>query len=79
VKIVKMREAKTHLSRLVRQLRSGAETEIVISVGGEPAARLLPYGSRVRRALGIDNGLISIARDFDAADATIAKLFHGKR
>jgi len=79
MKIVKMHEAKTHLSRLVQQLRAGAETEIVIAVGGEPAARLLPYVSRGIRTLGMDEGLVSMTGDFDAADATIARLFRGKR
>jgi prevent-host-death family protein len=79
MKTVNMHEAKTHLSRLVQQLRSGAESEIVIAVSGEPAARLVPYAGRGQRTLGIDEGLVTLAPDFDEVDATIVKLFKGKR
>jgi antitoxin (DNA-binding transcriptional repressor) of toxin-antitoxin stability system len=72
-----MNEAKMHLSRLIQQLRSGAEAEIVIGVADEPVARLVPYESHGIRTLGIDKGLVSMARDFDASDATIAKLLRG--
>jgi antitoxin (DNA-binding transcriptional repressor) of toxin-antitoxin stability system len=37
---VNMLEAKTHLSRLVEAIESGAETEIIIARNGKPAARL---------------------------------------
>lgn len=72
-----MHEAKTHLSRLVRQISDGSEQEIVIAVDGRPAARLLPYAGRGRRNLGIDEGLITISEDFDAVDRTVAALFEG--
>ena len=72
-----MHEAKTHLSRFVREIREGQEPEIIIAVGNTPAARLVPYLGSSRRVLGIDRGLIEIADDFDAADAQIADLFEG--
>jgi len=78
MKTVKMYEAKTDLSKFVRLPRTGAEEEIVITLGGKPAARLVPYVGQVGRTLGIDAGLVSIAADFDAADATIEKMFQGK-
>jgi len=79
MKTVKMHEAKTHLSKLVQQLRTGAEKEIVIAIGGKPAARLLPYAGRGSRTLGIDEGLVSMAADFDSTDASIERLFRGAR
>jgi len=79
MKLVKMLEAKTHLSRLVKQVRTGAEREIVIAVGGQPAARIVPVGGSMRRPLGMDAGLVSMAPDFDAPDVKIARLFEGRR
>jgi antitoxin (DNA-binding transcriptional repressor) of toxin-antitoxin stability system len=77
MKTVNMHEAKTQLSALVRDLRAGNESEIVIALAGEPAAKLVPVGKPAPRQLGIDRGLITIAPDFDAVDAQIANLFEG--
>ena len=81
-----MHEAKTHLSRFVRELREGKEPEIIIAVGNTPAARLVPYVGSARRVLGVDRGLIEMTDDFDDVDKEIADLFkgdasrrHGKR
>lgn len=79
MKIVKMHAAKTHLSRLVKAVASGEEPEIVIAVGSKLAARLVPVRGRAARPLGLDEGRISLAADFDAADPKIASLFTGKR
>jgi prevent-host-death family protein len=40
--VVNMLEAKTHLSRLVEAIESGAEAEVIIARNGKPAARLVP-------------------------------------
>lgn len=72
-----MHQAKSMLSALVRELRSGAENEIVIAIDGTPAAKLVPLGGRPRRVLGTDHGLVRIADDFDAPNDEIAKLFEG--
>lgn len=77
MKIVNIHEAKTHLSALIRELRDGAEPEIVIALAGTPAAKLVPVGEATPRNLGLDRGLIAIATDFDAVDAEIAALFEG--
>ncbi len=77
-KPVNIHEAKTHLSRLVQSLRDGTASEIVIAVGGEPAARLIPYGSDFSRRLGMDRGLVHIADDFDSDNASVAELFAGR-
>lgn len=70
-----MHEAKTTLSYLVSQLKSGAESEIVISISNTPAARLIPYGSPPQRVLGIDDGLFAIPDSFDDNDEALADLF----
>jgi antitoxin (DNA-binding transcriptional repressor) of toxin-antitoxin stability system len=77
MKTVSMHEAKTHLSRLVRDVRMGREPEIIIAVGKVPAARLVPFAGASRRVLGTDRGLIRLAPDFDAVDEEIADLFEG--
>jgi len=62
---VGVHEAKTHLSRLLQRVAAGEE--IVITRGGEPIARLVPIESGARkRVLGLDEGKIWIADDFDA-------------
>jgi antitoxin (DNA-binding transcriptional repressor) of toxin-antitoxin stability system len=51
---VNMLEAKTHPSRLVEAIETGAETEVVIARNGRPVARLtaLPGPERPRRLGG---------------------------
>lgn len=79
MKTVKIHEAKTHLSRLVRAISEGTEREIVIAIGDRPVAKLVPIGQTARRELGMDRGLVKIAPDFDAPEvnAAIAALFEG--
>jgi len=78
MKTVNMHEAKTDLSRLVRELREGVQQEVIIALDGVPAARLLPYGPPPPRVLGIDRGLIKIAPDFDSPNDEIAAMFEGR-
>jgi len=78
MKRVNMHEAKTNLSGLVREVREGSETEVVICVAGRPAAKIVPITGRPTRKLGVDRGLISIAPDFDAVNEEITALFEGR-
>jgi len=73
-KMVNIHEAKTNFSRLIQSIRDGSEREIIIAVGGKPAARLVPYQSP-KRPLGMDEGLGWISDDFDAEDDEINALF----
>jgi antitoxin (DNA-binding transcriptional repressor) of toxin-antitoxin stability system len=77
-KTVNIHEAKTHLSRLVQSIRDGSAREVVIAVGGKPSARLVPYGPVKERPLGMDEGLVYIADDFDSDNERIAALFYGE-
>jgi prevent-host-death family protein len=61
---VSIHEAKTHLSRLLRQVTAGEE--IVIAKAGRPIARLVPVEPQRRRVLGRDAGLFEVPEDFDA-------------
>jgi prevent-host-death family protein len=62
---VNVREAKTHLSRLL--MRVAQSEEIVIARAGKPIARLVPVEPKPRcRILGQDEGLFEVPDDFDA-------------
>jgi prevent-host-death family protein len=75
---VNMLEAKSHLSRLVEAVETGAEAEVIIARNGRPAARLVaiksaPTGKRI----GIAKGKFTVPDDIDADEAAIAALFAG--
>ena len=72
--IVNMHEAKSSLSRLVAQVAEGEE--VVIAKAGKPVARLVKY-ERAPRKLGLLEGKIWIADDFDEPDEELIALFEG--
>jgi prevent-host-death family protein len=75
---VSVREAKTHLSRLLQRVAAGEE--IVIANAGVPVARLVPIEpSRSRRQLGMDEGKIWMSDDFDAPSPELEALFCGTK
>ncbi len=64
-KQVNIHEAKTHLSKLLAQLKE--DEEIIIAKAGKPIARLVPLIERLaRRSPGSAKGKMTIASDFDA-------------
>lgn len=73
---VNVHEAKTHLSRLLRQVAAG--DEITISRAGVPVAKLIAAGARSNvRPMGMDRGKIWMADDFDRSDPKLEALFYG--
>ncbi len=61
---VNIRQAKTHLSRLVKQAASGKE--IIIAKAGKPIARLVPYVAKGKpHRPGQLRGKIRIKKSFD--------------
>ena len=63
--MVNVHEAKTHLSKLLEQVRMGEE--VVIAKSGKPVARLVAIeGPRKRREPGSAKGTLSYSDDFDA-------------
>ncbi len=63
--ILKLYDAKTHLSSLVERAAKGEE--FIIAKGDQPMARLVPLAKRgLRRAPGGWEGRIEITDDFDA-------------
>ncbi len=75
---VSLFDAKTHLSRLVEQIASGQESEIVISRNGKPVARMLPIPADATRRIGIARGEFEVPDDIDQDNAEVAELFLGK-
>ncbi len=64
-KIIKLYDAKTHLSDLVERAANGEE--FIIAKGDEPKARLVPIMKQARqRVPGEWEGRVWIADDFDA-------------
>jgi prevent-host-death family protein len=67
-------EAKSRLSELIREARSG--TDVVILRNGEPVAKLVPWPpARPARAFGIWSGEIVVHDDLVAPDPDLAELF----
>ena len=64
-KIIKLYQAKTHLSDLVERAAQGEE--FIIAKGDEPKARLIPVARKSRqRVPGAWEGRVWISEDFDA-------------
>jgi prevent-host-death family protein len=64
-KTVNVHEAKTHLSKLLEQVRQGEE--VIIAKAGRPVARLIAVRQKPgRRKPGGAKGTLSYADDFDA-------------
>jgi prevent-host-death family protein len=74
---VNVHKAKTHFSRLLQRVADGEE--VTIARAGVPVARLVriePPGGR--RPMGMDDGKIEMAEDFDAPlPADLLSLFLG--
>jgi prevent-host-death family protein len=77
---VSLFDAKTHLSRLVEDLVSGKEDEIVISRHGKPAVRVMPLRRNdVSKRLGLARGRFKVPANIDRANDAIARLFLDQR
>lgn len=74
---VSLFDAKTHLSRLIDQIVSGAENEIVISRNGKPVARVVPIQTDASRRVGLARGEFKVPDDLDRHNAEVAALFLG--
>ncbi|RYG85110.1 MAG: prevent-host-death protein [Alphaproteobacteria bacterium] len=75
---VNMREAKTGLSRLVADIETGKESEIILARNGKPVAKLVPIepADVQPRRLGLADGQFGELddnwfRDFQALDEVI--------
>jgi prevent-host-death family protein len=72
---VNIHQAKTHLSRLLQRVAAGEE--VTIARAGVPVAKLIAASSQSKsRPMGMDQGKIWIAEDFDAPDPELEALFY---
>jgi prevent-host-death family protein len=62
MKMVKIHEAKTNLSRLIEKACRGED--IIIARGDEPVVRLVPIAGKKRRNLGILKGKLVVGPEF---------------
>jgi prevent-host-death family protein len=63
MKPVKIHEAKTHFSKLIRMVEQGEE--IVVQRGDVPVAKIVPYMAGRPRKAGALKGKLVLAPDFD--------------
>ena len=70
---VSVHEAKTHLSRLLRQVVLGED--VVITRSGQPVARLVAVEDG-RPIFGVDEGRFVVPDDFDTGTRSIASWWH---
>jgi prevent-host-death family protein len=76
VKAVTIRDAKTHLSRLLEEAVAGED--IVIAKSGRPYVRLVScVPETTPRTLGGWEGRVNVAEDFDETPEEIIRLFEG--
>lgn len=62
---VNIHEAKTHFSKLLREVQNG--NEVIIAKGNKPIAKLVSIeGSNRPRKIGTAKGKVRISDDFDA-------------
>lgn len=75
---VNILEAKTHFSRLVERVETGADAEILIARNGRPVARLVPLTTPpTQRRIGVAKGCFTVPESIDGSDAEIADLLAG--
>jgi prevent-host-death family protein len=77
---VNMFQAKSQLSKLVHEIESGAQAEIIIARNGRPAARLVPIAKHAGGLrLGVAEGRFVVPDDIDGANPVISEMFYGPR
>ena len=81
MRTVNMHEAKTHLSRLVRDAANGEP--FIIARAGKPVVKVISVdepGTDLERRIGFLDGQVFVPDDFDNMGSTeIEKLFEGEQ
>lgn len=76
MRTISLFDAKTHLSRVVGELVSGAENEVIISRHGKPMVKVTAIRPKdVSRRIGIAKGKFVVPDNFDEANPAIEQLF----
>jgi prevent-host-death family protein len=74
--IVNMRDARSNLSKLVRQAQAG--DEVILARAGTPIAKIVPYTAAARRSVigALKDVIPQISdEDWEASDREVAKLW----
>jgi len=74
--IVNMRDARSNLSKLVRQAQAG--DEVILARAGTPVAKIVPYMAEPRRSIigAMKDVIPEISNeDWEASDRDVAKLW----
>lgn len=75
---VNMLQAKSSLSKLVADIESGAETEVILARNGRPVARIVPLAAPAQgRRIGIAAGEFVVPPGVDCQDPEMLELFEG--
>jgi prevent-host-death family protein len=73
---VNMLDAKNNLSKLVEQVESGKEPEVVIARNGKPAAKLVRFATKaIGKRIGVAKGCFDVPDSIDADNEEVANLF----
>ena len=73
---VSLFDAKTHLSRIIEDLLSGRNDEVVISRRGKPVARLAPLKKTdTKNRIGVARGKFEVPDNIDATNPQVTALF----
>lgn len=77
MQIINIHEAKTNLSKLIKQTQEGKE--VVIGKAGNPVAKLIAYKpEKKERTPGVWEGRVWMSDDFNDEDKVINRLFYGE-
>jgi len=76
---VSLFDAKTHLSRIVRDLLSGVEEAVIVSRHGKPVVKIVRFReSGASRRIGAARGRFDVPDNIDALNPAVAELFSVK-
>jgi len=71
-------QAKSTLSKLLEQIETGSEEEIIIARNGRPVARLTRVSPRKPgKRIGVAKGKFVVPDSIDEDNAAVARLFQG--
>jgi antitoxin (DNA-binding transcriptional repressor) of toxin-antitoxin stability system len=76
---VNMLQAKLSLSRLVKAIEQGRESEIVITRNDRPVAKLVPLDTAPSgKKIGVAKGIFVVPDNIDTHNHEVAQLFMGQ-
>ncbi|MBR6028024.1 MAG: type II toxin-antitoxin system Phd/YefM family antitoxin [Clostridia bacterium] len=66
MKRISLNEAEANLPELIASIDQGEEPFIVITINGNPAAKIVPYEEETSRRIGLAEGRIPCLSSLDA-------------